>query len=108
MNAIEHATPASGSEADRAQRQRVETLLSRYPSLTDPEIHEVLLFLRKGKALEIGFLSSNEALKPKLERFRADHARDLSLGKRELLIACAVMLAILAAVALLWNAGVRH
>ena len=108
MNAIEQADPALGLSADRAQRDRVEALLARYPGLTDPEIHEILLFLRKGKALEIGFLTSNEALKPQLDRFRADQARDLSIGKRELAIVGLAMLVILAAVAMLWNAGVRH
>jgi hypothetical protein len=108
MNAIEHSTPGRGQPMDRERMERVEQLLARYPGLTDPEIHEILLFLRKGKALEIGFLTSNEAIKPQLYRFRADHARDLTIGKRELAVVGLVMLILLAAVALLWNAGLRH
>ena len=108
MNAIEQSTPARGLPVDRTQLDRIEALLERYPALTDPEVHEVLLFLRKGKALEIGYLTSNEALKPQLDRFRADHARDLSSGTRGLGVVGIVLLVILAAVALLWNAGVRH
>ena len=107
MNAIEHNPVGSSLPIDRARRERIEALLARYPGLTDPEIHEVLLFLRKGKALEIGFLTSNEAIKPQLDRFRADHQRALSLGRRELAVAGIVMLILLAAVALLWNAGAR-
>ena len=105
MNAIDHVTVGTSLPIDRARRERVEELLARYPGLTDPELHEVLLFLRKGKALEIGFLTSNEAIRPQLERFRADHARDLSLGKRELVVVGIVVLILLAAVVLLWNAG---
>lgn len=105
MNAIEHEPVGSSLLLDRAQRERVEQLLSRYPGLTDPEVHEILSFLRKGKALEIGFLTSNDAIKPQLDRFRADHARDLSIGRKELAVAGIVLLIILAAVSLLWNAG---
>jgi hypothetical protein len=105
MNVIEHGSTGSGLPLDRARRERVEELLARYPGLTDPEIHEILLFLRKGQVLEIGFLTSNESIRPQLDRFRADHARDLSLGRRELAVAAIVLLILLAAVALLWNAG---
>lgn len=105
MNVTNDGAPATGLPVDRNRIDRIEGLLARYPGLTDPEIHEVLLFLRKGRALEIGFLTSNEAIKPKLDRFRADHARDLSLGARELAIVGIAMLVLLAAVALLWNAG---
>ena len=108
MNASEHAAPARAMPVDRPRIDRIEALLARYPGLTDPEIHEVLLFLRKGQVLEIGLLTSNETVKPQLDRFRADHARDLSIGKRELAVAGIVLLILLAAVALLWNAGARH
>ena len=106
MNAIEHDTIGHPPD-DRARRERVEELLARYPALTDPEIHEILLFLRKGKTLEVGFLTGNEAIKPQLDRFRADHARDLAISGRELAIVGLVLLVLLAAaVVLLWNAGV--
>ena len=105
---ISEPTIARGLAADRAGVDRFESLLARYPGLTDPEIHEVLLFLRKGKVLELGLLSGNEAIKPQLERFRADHARDLSIGRQELIFAAIVLVIVLAAVALLWNAGARH
>jgi len=105
MNSLEQAAPGRGLPVDRDRLDHIEALLARYPALTEHEIHEILLFLRKGKALEIGFLTSNEALKPRLDRFRADHARDLSIGKRELAIVGIVMLILLAAVALLWDVG---
>jgi hypothetical protein len=108
MNATEHTTPARGLPVDRVRLERIKALLHRYPALTDPEVHEVLLFLRKGKVLEIGVLTSNELVKPQLDRFRADHARDLSIGKRELAVVGILMLIVLAAVSLLWNAGVSH
>lgn len=105
MNVSNKSAPAQSLPVDRNRIDRIEGLLERYPALTDPELHEILLFLRKGRALEIGFLTGNKRVKPQLDRFRADHARDLSLGKRELAIVGLVALALLAAVALLWNAG---
>ena len=108
MNASEHTTPARGLPVDRVRIERIEALLQRYPGLTDPEVHEVLLFLRKGQVLEVGILSSNELVKPQLDRFRADHARDLAIGKRELAIVGIGLLIVLAAVAMLWNAGLSH
>ena len=108
MNVTNDNSPAPAAPASRIRLERIESLLARYPGLTDPEIHEVLMFLKKGPALDVGLLSGIDAVKPQLDRFRADHARDLSIGLRELAIVGIVMLVLLAAVALLWNSGVRH
>lgn len=108
MTAINETTPARSAPVDRARIERIETLLTRYPALTDGEIHEIILFLKKGTALDVGLLTSIEAIKPQLGRFRAEHARALSIGTRELAVVLIVMLVLLAAVALLWNAGAGH
>jgi hypothetical protein len=106
MNTMEHDSIRRPPD-DRSHRKRVEEMLARYTALTDPEIQEILLFLRKGKALEIGLLTGNEAIRPQLDRFRADHARDLAISGREFAVVGIVLLVLLAAVALLWNAGAR-
>ncbi len=108
MNVTNDTSPARTAPASRIRLERIESLLARYPGLTDPEIHEVLMFLKKGPALDIGLLSGLDAVKPQLERFRAEHARDLSIGLRELAIVGIVMLFLFAVVALLWDSGVRH
>jgi hypothetical protein len=108
MNAINETTPARSAPVDRARIERVEALLTRYPALTDGEIHEIILFLKRGTALDNGLLTSIDGIKPQLDRFRAEHARALSIGTRELAIVGIVMLILLAVVALLWNAGANH
>ena len=61
-----HATMTVG-------RERVSGLLSRYPKLSEQEIGEILHFLRTGRHLDVGLLTSDEALRPKLDAFMADH-----------------------------------
>ena len=108
MNAINETTPARSAPVDRVRIERVEALLTRYPALTDGEIHEIILFLKEGPALDVGLLTGTDAIKPQLDRFRTEHARALSIGTRELAIVGIVMLVLLALVALLWNAGASH
>lgn len=91
--------------ADRNMRERVEQLLERYPDLSLEETALILRFLKKGPFLETGLLSSNETIRPKLERFRADHRKQLSAGSRSLAIAALLVFLIIVAVVLLWDAG---
>jgi hypothetical protein len=91
-----------------AALERVEELLRRYPDIAAEESGEILHFLKKGTALEIGLLSGNDDLRPALDAFRAAHARDLSLGMRELLIVAAIVVLTVVACALLWDWGVTR
>lgn len=91
--------------ADKNARERVEHLLGRYPEISIEETSEILRFLKKGPFLEVGLLTSNDGIKPKLEQFRADHAREFSMGPKSLMIAALLILLIVATVAFLWNAG---
>lgn len=94
--------------ADETARERVERLLGRYPEISIEESAVILRFLKKGPPLEVGLLSSNEAVKPKLERFRSDHAKEFSLGPRGFVIAVLIIAAVVVAVVLLWDAGVSR
>ena len=57
----------------RADRHRVADLLGRYPDLTADEVREIIVFMKTGPNLDIGLLTSNVALRPKLDAFMAEH-----------------------------------
>jgi hypothetical protein len=57
----------------RSYRERIADLLSRYPRVSAHETGEILTFLRTGRHLDIGMLTSNERLRPQLDAFMADH-----------------------------------
>lgn len=93
------------SPVNEARMARIEALLRRYPELTDDEIQELLLFVRKGPALELGLLSGNDELKPRLDRVRADHHGAFAIGMKEIAVIAALVAVIVLAIVLLWDAG---
>ena len=105
MNAVNQPQSNRSRPVDRARMERVAALIARYPALTDDEIHEALLFLRKGPALDVGLLTGNDEIRPQLDRFRADHHRALSIGVREIAVIAVIVALFLAAVLLLWDWG---
>ena len=85
------------ARALRLDRQQAADLLHRYPRVSDAETKQVIDFLRTGRHLDIGMLTSDRKLKPKLDRFMDDHARHLRITFLEtaaLLGAIAVFLTI--------------
>jgi hypothetical protein len=96
---------AGAAPAPTHPRKHVEQLLGRYPAIDPGEAAEILRFLKTAQPLELGLLTSNEAIRPQLERFRIDHARELSLGWKGLLVAFAIIALLALIAALLWDAG---
>jgi len=90
--------------AVRHARHDISSLLSRYPRVSGAETRRIIAFLRDGRHLDIGILTADEALKPQLDRFMADHAGHFRLGLRDTAKALAVIAAILAFCWLLWEA----
>lgn len=80
-------------------REEVSDLLQRYPRISDAETKSILTFLRKGRHLDVGILTADEALKSQLDSFAADHAKHLNVGVGE---ASAVVAAIAGFLALCW------
>ena len=80
-------------------REEAAGLIARYPHISEAEIRMVLAFLRKGRHLDLGILTADDALKPQLDSFTADHAKYLRVSVRE---ASAVVTAILGFLALCW------
>lgn len=80
-------------------RERVAELLSRYPRVSANETREILSFLKTGRHLEIGLLTSNQTLQPNLDAFMADHHRHFRVKWSE---AALVIGGIVAVLVILW------
>lgn len=88
----------------RADRERVSDLLSRYPKVTDDESAEILTFLRTGRHLDIGLLTSNEELKPQLDAFMEQHKRHFRVKWSEATLVVAGIVALIAIFWFIWEA----
>lgn len=83
----------------RTDRERISDLVHRYPRVSDDEAKEILTFLRTGKHLDVGMLTSNDRLRPQLDAFIEDHKSELGVKWGE---AAALVSAIIALLFGLW------
>jgi hypothetical protein len=90
---------SGGPRTVSPQRERVSALLARYPDLSDDETAEVLQFLRKGRHLEVGLLTSNLSLRPNLDAFMDRHRAHFRVTWKEV---AALITAIAGLPILLW------
>lgn len=88
----------------RADRERVTDLLSRYPKVTDDESAEILTFLRTGRHLDVGLLTSDQRLKPNLDSFMEDHKSHFQVKWGEAALVIAAIAALIALFWLVWEA----
>ena len=86
----------------RFDRERIAGLIGRYPTISAEETSEVLSFLRNGRHLDIGLLTSNDRLKPKLDAFMEEHKSHFRVSVIE---SWAVIAAIGAVLYALWLAS---
>ena len=91
--------------AQATARDRIEQLLARYPETTDIEAQEIVRFLKKGLIIDIGMVTSNEALQAKLAQFRADHRSEFATPGRDLALFAALLAGFVLICWLLWDAG---
>ena len=89
--------------AIRATRDRVAQLLSRYPEVTDDDVVEIVEFLRTGRHLDIGLLTADDELRPKLDAFIEEHKGQLRVRLEELAAVIALLAAFLFTCWLLWS-----
>jgi len=89
--------------AVRASRARAAELLGNYPQLSDADRREVLTFLQTARHLDIGLLSANDNIRPKLDAFMDDHRTELGVTPREAFTAVALIVGFLFACWLLWT-----
>lgn len=84
-------------------RERVAELLGRYPEVSPKDRREIVAFMRKGRHLDIGLLTSNIKLRPQLDRFMRDHKRDFQIGVLDIVRLTAVLAASVVALWLMWE-----
>lgn len=97
-----YQTTREEAKAMRSDRERMADLLARYPRLTDDETQEILTFLRTGRQLDIGLLSSNDRVRPKFDQFMEDHKAHLRLKWTE---GAGLIAGIAAILSMLWLIG---
>ena len=84
-------------------RERVAALLGRYPDVSKDENRAILEFMKNGRHLEIGLLTSNESLRPRLDAFMEDHKKHFRVSFGEAAAIVAMIAAFLLAAWLFWE-----
>jgi hypothetical protein len=90
--------------AQVTDRERASELLARYPKVSDEEAGEILRFLRAGRHLDIGLLSSSDRLRPKLDSFMEDHKAHFRVKWHEGAAVIGGILVVLITAWLIWGA----
>ena len=83
--------------------ERVAALLGRYPDVSKDENRAILEFMKNGRHLEAGLLTSNDSLRPKLDAFMEDHKRHFRVSVGEAAAVVTAIGAFLLAVWLIWE-----
>ena len=94
--------PGRTSRLDLTREQAAD-LLARYPRVSDSEAKAIVAFLRKGRHLDVGMLTGDEALKPQLDSFMNDHGKELRLGLGEATAAIVGIGGLLFLCSLIWE-----
>ena len=84
-------------------RDRVAGLLKQYPNVSDQDRREILSFMKEARHLEVGLLTSNDQVRPQLDRFMHDHKRHFSISVVDVVRLLAVFAAVVTVVWLLWE-----
>lgn len=100
MNAT---TSALEARAIRGSRERVAEIIARHPRLSDEETSHVIHFLKNARHLEIGLLSANQAIRPKLDAFIEEHKRHFQVSVWEATVVSGAIIAFLLACWLFWE-----
>jgi hypothetical protein len=101
---LNYQTTHEEVRALRSDRERVSDLLSRYPGITAREIQEIITFLKTGRHLDVGLLTSNDGIRPKLDRFMDDHKSHFRVKLGEAVLLISAIVAFLAIAWLVWEA----
>jgi hypothetical protein len=87
-----------------AHSERVADLVSRYPGVTEDEAQEIVTFMRTGRHLDVGLLTANDSIRPKLDAFMKDHRADFRVKWWESAAVTGTIAVILIAFWLAWEA----
>lgn len=86
--------------------EQMKALLRSYPDITNEQVSQLSLYLRKGPMLDRSLLGSVPELQPQLSQFMADHRSDFSLGLLEYLVGAALLVLTFIGGYLLWDVSV--
>jgi len=93
---------AGNPQPYRTDRQQVADVLMRYPSVSSREVEQVVRFLKTGRHLDIGLLTSDERLRRNLDHFMEDHKDHFQVKWHEVVTVTIMLMLMLAA---LWFLG---
>ena len=98
-----HTSQIEEARAAGPARDRVASLLSRYPHVSDRDRKEILQFMKEARHLEVGLLTANDNVRPQLDAFMDDHKRHFRLDALDVVRAVTVVAAVLMVCWLLWE-----
>ena len=98
-----HSSHVEEIRALRSDRERVADLLGRYPSVSSDEKREILRFMQTGRHLEIGLLTSNDRIRPRLDAFMHEHRRHFQVKWTEGAAVIGAIVGFLAVCWLIWE-----
>ena len=90
--------------AIRADRQHVIELIERYPRITADETQDVITFLKTGRHLDVGMVTGDGALKPKLDAFMQEHKGHFRLKWTEIVAVTAGIFGLPTGAWMVWEA----
>jgi hypothetical protein len=90
---------APKESAGRTEREHVADLLTRYPHISGSEAEEVALFLKTGRHLELGLLTSDDRVRRNLDSFMRENKAQFRVKWHEIAVAIAL---IVGSLAVLW------
>lgn len=85
--------------------ERMAGLLARYPVLSEEEIEALVAFLARGPLIERGTLLGRPGMADQFALLKRDRARGFGMSRTGLLVIAAMVAALVAACALLWDFG---
>jgi hypothetical protein len=84
---------------------RAAALLTRYPRVSKDESREIMTFLKTARHLDVGRLSSDASIRPRLDAFMEDHKKHLGVTVGEAIWTIGLIAAFLVVCWLLWGLG---
>jgi hypothetical protein len=87
-----------------ADRERIADLLEQYPRVSEDEVLEILTFLRTARHLDVGLLTSNDKIRPKLDGFMEDHKSHFRVKIGESAVVIGAIIGLLVIAWLVWEA----
>lgn len=92
------------SLADAVHRERASELMARYPKVSEDEAREILQFVRTGRHLDTGLLSSDDRMRRKLESVMKYQDADPRVNWREGAAVAGGLVVLLITAWLIWAA----